>query len=132
MTDTPESVAKWIDHYVAIRDKLKELNDDHAKKIEPLVELQNKLTGLLQDFLTNTGSESVKTANGTCYASTRYTASLPDAGAFMKFVIDSGNFDLLDRRANSTAVRSYVEAQGALPPGVTLSAIRTIGVRRKS
>jgi hypothetical protein len=132
MTDAPDSVGKWIEHYVAIRDKLKQMEEDHTKKIAPLVDLQNKLTGLLQGFLDQSGSESVKTAHGTCYTSTRYSASLPDAGAFMKFVVDNQQFDMLDRRANATAVRAYVEANGALPPGVSLNALRTVGVRRKS
>lgn len=130
--DQSENVGKWVDHYVKVRDKIKELNEAHDLKVAPLVELQNKLTGLLQGFLESTNSESVKTANGTCYTSTRYSASLPDAGAFMNFVIDNKHFDLLDRRANATAVRAYVETNGALPPGVNLSALRTIGVRRKS
>lgn len=132
MSDQTENVGKWIDHYVKVRDKIKAVNDEHEKRIAPLVDLQNKLTGLLQGFLESTNSESVKTEHGTCYTSTRYSASLPDAGAFMKFVIDNNQFDLLDRRANATAIRNYVESSGALPPGVNLSALRTIGVRRKS
>lgn len=82
-------------------------------------------------FLEKTGSESVRTAHGTCYASTRHTASVSDADAFMKYVLDHQAFELLDRRANSTAVKDFVKANNSLPPGVNLNAMRTIGVRKK-
>jgi hypothetical protein len=50
----------------------------------------------------------------------------------MKYVIDNNLFDLLDRKANVTAVKDHVKEKGALPPGVNLSAIETVGVRRPS
>ena len=92
--------------------------------------MQNVLTTWLQDFLETAGAQSVKTKEGTVYASTRYTASLADPQAFMDYVIKHTAFDLLDRKANATAVRDFVENHNALPPGVNLNAIRTVGVRR--
>jgi hypothetical protein len=126
------TVDKRVAQYIQVRDKLKELDDAHDAAKKPLVELQNLLTGWMQKFMDDSKSESIKTAHGTCYASVRYTASLPDAEAFMKFVIENNKFEMLDRRANSTAVRAYVEETGGLPPGVNLSALRTIGVRRNT
>lgn len=134
--DTPPAgdtlVSKRVQQYILIRDQLKMIDEEYEKKRAPFIELQNLLTGWMQDFLEKTGADSVKTAHGTCYSSTRYTASISDGSSFMDFVIANGQFDLLDRRANSTAVRTYVEENGRLPPGVNLSAIRTVGVRRKS
>lgn len=131
--ETPATTAeKRVKQYIAVRDALKAANDAHAEKIKPLVDLQNALTGWLQDFLEKAGAESVKTSEGTCYETTRYSASLADPEAFMKFVLDKQDFNLLDRKANVTAVRDYVEANGTLPPGVNLSAIKTVGVRRAS
>lgn len=124
------TVAKRVQQYVQIRDRLKAMDEAHDKARAPLVEIQNLITGWMQTFLETTGSDSVKTPFGTCYSSTRYSTSLADAEAFMKFVIDNEQYDMLDRRANATAVRAYVEENGALPPGVNLSALRTIGVRR--
>jgi hypothetical protein len=40
-------------------------------------------------------------------------------------------FELLDRRANATAVKAYVKDTNQLPPGCNLNAIQSIGVRRK-
>jgi hypothetical protein len=70
------------------------------------------------------------TKGGTIYTSTRYTASLADPEAFMKFVIETRQFDLLDRKANSTAVKDYVGEHNVLPTGCNLTAMKTLGVRR--
>lgn len=125
-------VEKRVQQYIQVRDALKKMDEEHDAKRKPLVELQNVLTGWLQEFLENAGIESMRTSEGTAYASTRYTASLADPEAFMKFVLDNQSFDLLDRKANVTAVRDYVDEKGSLPPGVNLSAIKTVGVRRAS
>lgn len=121
-----------VKQYIRCRDAIKAANEKHEESIKPLVDLQNMLTGWLQSFLETAGADSVKTSNGTCYSTTRYTASLADPEAFMSFVKTTANYDLLDRKANVTAVRDYVDTNGALPPGVNLSAIKTVGVRRAS
>lgn len=133
MSDYPKGIEKIVGHYIAVREKLKAKEEEHTKSLQPLVDLQNELTAKLQEFLSQNGVDSVKTSMGTFYSSVRYSTSLADPEAFMQYVISHEAFDLLDRRANSTAVRAYAdENSGALPPGVNLSALRTIGVRRAS
>lgn len=134
MTETPDDVSATVDkriqQYVAVRDRIKALEEKHKEELKPFVEVQNMLTGWVQSFLDKTGVESVKTKHGTAYSSTRYSASLADADAFMNFVKTTSNYDLLDRRANVTAVKDYVAEHGNLPPGCNLTALKTIGVRR--
>ena len=126
----PATVEKRIGQYVAVRDAVQKANDEHEARIKPLVDLRDMLTGWMQKFLEQAGADSVKTAAGTCYSTTRYSASLADPEAFMKFVKSTDNFDLLDRKANVTACKDYVKENGTLPPGVNMSAIKTVGVRR--
>lgn len=126
-----EDINKRIDQYVAIRDKLKALDEAHKLNKQPLVEIQEMLVGRITAFMeANNITDNLKTNAGTCYLSTKYTTSLQDAALFMKYVIDNQQFDLLDRRANSTAVRAFVAQNKVLPPGCNLSAIQTLGVRR--
>lgn len=127
-----EAVNKRIAQYVQIRDELAKKKEAYENSIKPLVEVQNLLTGWLQEFLDQAGAESVKTKHGTCYQNTRYSASLADPDAFMAFVRSTNNYDLLDRKANVTAIREFVVEKNVLPPGVNLSAIKTVGVRRAS
>lgn len=126
----PATAEQRIGEYVKVRDTIKKLKDDFEKSIEPLVDLQNSLTGWLQHFMDQNGVDSVKTNGGTAYTSTKYTASLADPDAFMQFVIENKQFDLIDRKANVTAVRDYTATNGNLPPGVNLSSIQTVNVRR--
>jgi hypothetical protein len=133
MTDTADqlqaTVDKRVQQYIQVRNKLKQLDAEAEAKRAPLVEIQNMLSGWMQAFLTKFNAKSVKTAHGTCYQSTHYTASLADPEAFMNFVVANQQFDLLDRKANATACRDYVAEHKTLPPGVNISAIKTVGVR---
>lgn len=126
------NIEKRVKQYVAVRDAIKAIKDKHEKELEPMVDIQNKLTGIIQTCLEAAGAESIKTSEGTAYTTTRYTASLQDPKLFMDFVIENKAFDLMDRKANAPAVRDYVAEKGTLPPGVNLSSISTIGVRRAS
>lgn len=126
------TVDKRVEQYIRVRDAIQEANKKHEEQIKPLVEIQNLLTGWMQNFMEQAGADNIKTAHGTCYSTTRYTASLADPEAFMNHVISSKSFDLLDRKANVTAVKEYVQEHGSLPPGVNLSSIKTVGVRRAS
>lgn len=138
MTDTsgqapaPEQadIDKRVGQYIMVRDKIAEVRKRHETEIKPLLDLQNDLSTWLQQFMEGSGSKGVKTAHGSCYLSTRYTASLSDPDEFMKYVITNQDFDLLDRRANSTAVKAFVEKNNKLPPGCNLNGIVTVGVRR--
>jgi hypothetical protein len=136
MTDTaPQGIdnglfEKRIAQFVELRDTIKAKNDEFAKSMEPLIETQTLLTAWLTQKLEQVGAESVKTKAGTAYTTTRYSAALEDPAVFMEYVKTTDQFDLMDRKANATAVRDHVKEKGSLPPGVKLSAIRTVGVRR--
>lgn len=121
---------KRVGQYVQIRDAIERTKERHTKELAPLLEIQHRLSGLLEGMLTAANAESLRTKSGTCSKSTRYTASLADPDAFMNYVINNKKFDLLDRRANATAVRDHVKETNELPPGVNLNAVQTIGVRR--
>lgn len=130
MADLPVDVDKRVGQYIQIRDKLKEMDKEFEEKRKPLLDLQNVLSGWMQEFLEKSGGTAIKTKHGTVYLSTRYSASLADPEAFMNFVIENKLYDLLDRRANSTAVKDYVTEHNELPPGANLTALKIVGVRR--
>lgn len=125
-----EDMAKRTQQYIQVRDKLKAMDEAHDKLRRPLVEIQEQLSGIISAFMETNKLENLKTEHGTCYTSVRYTASLADPALFMRYVIDHAKFELLDRRANSTAVKDFVHDTGGLPPGCNLNAIQTVGVRR--
>lgn len=127
----PEDMEKRIAQFVQVRDMLEALDKRQSEERAPLVNLRDRLQGKIQVFMTENKLENLKTAAGTAYTSSRTTCSLSDPHAFMEYVIWSQKFDLLDRRANSTAVKAHIEEKGGLPPGCNITTIETVGVRRR-
>ena len=125
-----EDIGKRIKQFIQVRDVLKEMEEEYQKKRKPLLEVQEMLSGILRTFLEDNNLENLKTEAGTCYISTRYTATLSDPEAFMNFVTQYEHFELLERRAAATPVQAYVKENGVLPPGCNLNAVQTVGVRR--
>ncbi len=125
-------VNRLVERFVELRDGIKQLDEAHEAKIKPLKDLQMVVQGKLLEHLKQTNVQTLKTRAGTCYTSTRFTASLADADAFMTHVRATGQFELLDRRANATAVKDYVKHNNQLPPGVNLAAHVSLGVRRSN
>ena len=125
-----EDIDKRVAQFVAIRDKRRLIKEQFDAADKPLRELQDILSGRLHAFMDASNVKNLKTAHGTCYVSTRYTASLADPEVFMQFVIANRLFSLIDRRANAAAVKDYVSEHNVLPPGCNLSGIQTVGVRR--
>ncbi len=123
-------INKRIEQYIKLRDLIKAQDDAHKAKMQPYKDTLEKLNGLLLTHLITVGGDSVKTQHGTVYKTTRRTASLEDADTFMRHVISTEQWELLDRKANSTAVDAYVQENGVLPPGVKQSSITQVGVRR--
>lgn len=126
-----DNLAKRTQQYVQVRDTIKEIEAKHKEELAPYKDILNQLEGTISAFLDANGLDSLKTEHGTCYKSTRYTASLADAEAFMAYVIKTERYELLDRKANVTAVRAFVQDEKNLPPGVNLTSVQTLGVRRK-
>lgn len=126
----PENVDQLVDQYVRLRDKLKEADDAHKKKTTAAREYLVMLNGKLLEQLAAVGGESVKTPHGTAYQSTKRSASIADGDAFREYVINNGEFDLVDWRANANAVDDFIKEHGAVPPGVNFSTMITVGVRR--
>lgn len=129
--ELPENVDQLVDHYVRLRDKLKESDDAHKKKTaaarEHLMLLNNKLLAKLNEV----GGDAVKTPHGTAYRTSRNTASIADGDAFREYVLSNEAFDLLDWKANSTAVADFIGENAVPPPGINFSVAYTVGVRRK-
>jgi hypothetical protein len=126
----PDTIEDLVSQYIRLRDKIKEAEDAHKAKLAPAKEYLEELNGRLLQRLNDVGGESVKTAHGTVYRTTRRSASIADGDAFRQFVINNEAFDLVDWRANANAVDDFIKEQAAPPPGVNFSTAFTVGVRR--
>jgi hypothetical protein len=123
---------KRVSQYVQLRDELKRMDDEHADRKRPLTALKEKLEAQMLEYIQATNSNSISTNAGTMYITPRKSASLADPAAFMEYVIKNNAWDLLDRKANVTAVEDFINEHEAPPPGCNFSTRLTIGVQRKS
>lgn len=123
-------VAKRIEQFVKLRDLIKSKDDEHKKAMKPFRETLEQLNSVLLAHLNSINGDSVSTESGTVYRTEKKSASIADAQAFMDYVIQNQAWDLLDRKANVTAVEEFIKSQAAPPPGVNFSSTSVAGVRR--
>jgi hypothetical protein len=126
-------VKKHITEYVKTLADVAKEEAAFKSKIAPKKLLLEKLKGHLQRFLDETGQTSARTENGIVYFRTSPSARLADADIFIKFVMKTGEIELLDRRANARACLDYAEEHdGRLPPGVVVTKKRITIVKGTS
>jgi hypothetical protein len=85
----------------------------------------------LLGHLNTVGADNVGTANGTVYKTVKKSASISDMSAFWAYIEANGDFDMVDKKANPTAVEEFIEQNGVPPPGVNWTMMEVVGVRRK-
>lgn len=134
MTATPQTAKVTIDHriqqYIKLRDLIKEEDNAHKEKMKPYREALDTLNSVILDLLNKSGGDSIKTKFGTAYKTVKRSASLEDADEFMKFVISTQSWELMERKVNVTAAEAFADENGKLPPGVKMSSTAVVGVRR--
>ena len=121
-----------ISQFVRLRDAKKTIQDKHKLELAPINDTLEKLEALFMRELALSNQDSAKTHAGTVYKTTKKTASLEDGEEFMRFVIGGEHWELLDRKANVTAVEEFLKENKALPPGVKYTEVEEVGVRRAS
>ena len=126
----PDTIDALVEQMVKTRDKLKDADDAHKERTKVAREYKERLENALLAKLNEVGGESVKTAHGTVYRTTRRSATIADGDVFRQFVIGNEAFDLVDWKANANACDDFIKNEGTPPPGVNFSTAFTVGVRR--
>lgn len=124
------NVAGVVKAYVTIRDKVAEIKSAHKAQLKPYEEALNKLEFQMLGILNNAGVDSMKTPDGTAYRTEKTSVTIADKSAFMDYVKNSESFELLDVRANKTAVEDFMAEHQDLPPGVNIRREAAVNFRR--
>lgn len=129
--DEPVDIEKRVGQFVKLRDLKTDIEAKHKEELRPINEAMEGLKALIAKGMDALNIDSAKTPCGTASFSTKASASLADKSAFWTYVVTTGQFDLIDYKANVTAVTAHIEANnGQAPPGVNYSTYRDVGVRR--
>lgn len=131
-TPAPINIEESVAKYVKLREIIKNMDDEHKKKMAPAREALETLNNLMLQHLQNLKIDSAKTAAGTVYTTERKSASIADQAAFMRHVIGGEHWDLLDKKANATACEDFARENGVLPPGINLTISQIVGVRKSA
>lgn len=116
--------------YIKLRDQKAELKAKQAEEMKVYDDALAKLEAQAKTILAESNTESIKCAAGTVYTTTATSATVADKSAFMDYIRANEAFDLLDVRANKTAVQDFVTEHQDTPPGVTVRRELKVGFRR--
>lgn len=125
-------IDELVDKYVRLRDKKDEMKLAYNEKVAVVDEALVKIEGVLLKHFQATGQESAKTPFGTAYTSTRTSATVADWDIYLQFVREHEMWEMLEKRANKTAVEQYRDAHEDLPPGVNWREELVVNIRRTS
>lgn len=116
---------------IKLRDAIKDADRRHKEKLAPAREKLEELENKLLAELNNLGINNFGGAHGTVFKSSRSSATIADGSVFRDYVISNELWDLVDWRANATAVAEHIKDQHVPPPGVNFTTVITANVRRK-
>jgi hypothetical protein len=124
-------IGKRVAQYVKLRDLIGDMEEAHKEAVKPYKHALDQLNNLLLDHLNAIGADHVATPAGTVHKTTKKSATIADRSVFRDWVISQQDWDLVDLRANSTAVEDHIKTHNEPPPGVNWSTYAVVGVRRK-
>lgn len=131
LQEPPVDVNLRVGQYVQLRDLKKAVEERHKEELEPIKTAMAQLEALLAKALSDNNVDRLGTKNGTAHLKTQKSASVSDMETFWAFVVATGAFDLVDKKANVTGVEEYIKIHGTPPPGVSWNTIQKVGVLRK-
>ena len=133
MTDlTAASEGALIEAYLKLRKKRDLAKAEFNQQQKPVLDGMRAVEAELLRRLTESDLDSFATDVGTAYTTTKRSASLEDRAAFFEYVQEHDAWNLMDYKANVTAVTSFSEENGgSLPPGVKFRAEQSVNIRLK-
>ena len=127
------SIESLTSAYLNIRAKRSELSAKFKKEDAELIEAQTQLKSALLDYCDEHGVESVRTAEGLVYKTSKEKYWTYDWDHFHTFVLENRCPELLDRRINQSNLREFLEDNpDKLPKGLNKSVDVSVTVRKPS
>ena len=124
-------IEKRVGQYVKLRDLKTELKERHEQELKPITSTMAMIEEELKGALNAVNATNMRTDAGTVSLTTKASASAADMATFWTWVVTQGQFDMLDKKPNVTAITEYVKQHGVPPPGVNYTTYQGVGVRRK-
>lgn len=130
--DTDGTLEGMLTGYIALRDRKEEIVKQQRAVVKEYDDAMGQIEDYLMGLLRGQRLQSLASKTGVAFIRRTRSATVGDKSVFREFVIENGNFDLVDFRANVEAVEGFVqENNGHTPPGVNFSVFEKVSVNRK-
>lgn len=126
-----KTVDKAIQDYINIKDQRDVLRQQYTDADERLKTIQAKIEAFLLEEAERAGVSSFSTTEGTAFKKVKTLYNVSDGEVFYRWVNETGEAEMLQKRLSPDAVKSFVEETGDLPPGVSMVNELVIQIRRK-
>ena len=116
--------------YMKLRSQKEAIEAEVKDKVKGLKEKMEKLEAWIKEQADAQGVSSFKTKHGTAFLTTTDYANVAEWDAVLDFIRTQEAFDLLEKRVSKIAVRGYIEANRAVPPGITYGTKLEVNIRK--
>lgn len=121
-----------VERMIAIRDARAALKAKYEDEDKKLREQWDRGEAWLMNELQTSGATGLKFECGSVSQTTTMQANIGDWAAFTRFIVENNEVELLQKRVSTTALKAYLDQEGAaVPPGLNVTNIRGITIRRK-
>lgn len=124
-------VDKLTKVYLKIKQRRSELAAQFKEEDGKLVEQQEQIKRALLGYLKSENLDSVKTANGTFYRSTKTKYWTSDWESMYRFIVDNQVPELLSKAINQSNMKQFLEENpDLLPKGLNVDSEYVVSVRK--
>ena len=127
MIPTPE---QCIERYMALRAAKDAFEKETKAKLHAYSDAMEAIENHLLAVMNERKEVQIKTVHGTAFQSPQTFAKLVDRAALIDYVKRTGDFNLFTNAVAKAEVVAYAEAHNAPPPGVEITRVTKVNVRR--
>lgn len=124
-----------VDRYIELRDQIKvegeRLAEATREQLRPYQEWMDAIGSVLHARLLERKNTAGSVPGGTFFLSQSMRLRVADQNAFLTYVFDNRATDLIAASATKDGVRAYIEINKIAPPGVEVTYVQNLTVRRK-
>jgi hypothetical protein len=119
-----------ISAYMKLRKQKESIEAETKDRVKEVKAKMEKLEAWIKQKADADGVTQFKTLHGTAYLTTTDYANVADWDAVLGFIRENDAYDMLERRVSKVAVRGYIEANKAVPSGITYGTRIDVNVRK--
>ena len=116
--------------YMKLRSQKEAIEAEVKDRVSTIKAKMEKMEAWIKEQADVQGVTSFKTKHGTAFLTTTDYANVADWDAVLDFIRTQEAFDMLEKRISKIAVRGYIEANKAVPPGVNYGTKLEVNIRK--